>query len=82
MAEVIGLIASITAIVGIAGTATKLSRSLYRLAREAGSAEDEVRTLAANIAAFASVVRVAHDSLRTYCKKQLKSPALVYIKNH
>jgi hypothetical protein len=71
----------ITAIVGIAGAATKLSKSLLRTAREAGSASDDIRTFAMDINAFSSVILLAHNSLREHCSRQSHS-VLRYINNH
>lgn len=82
MAEVVGLAASIIAIIGIAETATKVARSLLRIARKAGTARDDIQTLASSIMAFSAVIQVAHDSLKAHHQKDPKSPVLKYIAEH
>jgi hypothetical protein len=79
MADPLDLIDSITATAGIAGAATKLSKSLLRTAREAGPASDDIRTFAMDISAFSSVILLAHNSLREHCSKQSNSDVLKYI---
>ena len=83
MAEVLGLVASITAIVGIAGAATKLSKTLYGVARDAGSARDDIETWACTFASFSSVVQTAYMSLRDHLEARAQSLVINYIKeNH
>lgn len=82
MAETLALAGSIIAIVQIAGAATKLSQSLYTTARKAGSAKEDIETFAMDISAFASIIRVAHDSIRGHCQKESNSAVLRYIWEH
>src|SRR5438105_1133491 len=82
MAEALALAGSIIAIVQIAGAATKLSRSLYATARKAGSAKEDIQKFAMDINAFASIIRVAHDSIRGHCQKESNSSVLRYIREH
>ena len=80
MAEVVGLVASITAIVGIAGAATKLSKTLYGVARDAGSAREDIETWAFAFASFSSVIQTAHMSLNDHFKNRTQSSVIRYIK--
>jgi hypothetical protein len=82
MAEAIALVGSIFAIVQIAGAASKLSKSLFRTALKAGSARDEIEAFAADIGAFASIIRVAHDALLGHCHKESNSAVLRYVRDH
>lgn len=82
MAEALALTGSIFTIVQIAGAATKLSRSLYATARKAGSAKGEIEKFAMDINTFASIIRVAHDSIRGHCRKESNSAVLRYIREH
>ena len=83
MAEVVGLVASITAIVGIAGAAAKLSKTLYGVAKDAGSAQDDIETWAIKFASFSSVIQTAHFSLDLHFKTRAQSRACEFIKeNH
>lgn len=70
MAEVIALVASITAIVGVAKEAAKLSRTLYRISRAAGSAKGEIEKHAANTAAFSSAIQATRELLQIHFPKQ------------
>ena len=81
-AELIGLIGSIWAIAGIAGAAAKLSQSLYRTARQAGSAGEDIEAIATKVAAFPSLITMAHDSIRNYCQKQPQLQVLQFINDH
>lgn len=82
MAEIIGLFASITAIVGAAGAAAKLAKSLHHTARRAGSAREEIQLHALNTVAFSSAVLAAHDMLRTHFQKQSHSSVISYVQKH
>ena len=82
MAEAIALVGTIFTIVQISGAAMKLSRSLYATARKAGSAKEDIQKFAMDINAFASIIRVAHDSIRGHCQKESNSAVLRYIREH
>jgi hypothetical protein len=86
MAEVVGLIASITAIVGIAGAATKLSSSLYRVAQSCGAASEDIERFAGEVDLFATTIGMAHYSLREHCQNHSNSsacsPALEYMREN
>jgi hypothetical protein len=82
MAEAIALAGTIFTIVQIAGAATKLSRSLYATARKAGSAKEDIQNFAMDINAFASIMRIAHDSIRGHCRNESNSAVLRYIREH
>lgn len=86
MAEVVGLIAGITAIVGIAGAATKLSSSLYRVAQSCRVAGEDIERFAGEIDLFASTIMMAHYSLRERCQNHsnssVHSPALEYMREN
>ena len=79
MAELLGLIGSVIAIAQIAGAAIKLSQSLHRTAHYAGSAEEDMQAFAMDISAFASIIRVAHDSIRRQCEKESNSSVLQFL---
>jgi hypothetical protein len=82
MAEALALAGAIIAIVQIAGAATKLSQSLYRTSRRAGSARGDIQAFAMDIGAFASVIRVAHDAILAHCDKESDSAVLRYVRDH
>jgi hypothetical protein len=82
MADPFDLINSITATAGIAGAATKLSKSLLRTAREVGPASDDIRTFAMGISAFSSVILLAHNALREHYARQSHSSLLKFINDH
>jgi hypothetical protein len=69
MAEVIGLVASITAIVGAAGAAARLSRTLYRISRAAGSTKRDIEMHAANTASFSSAIQATRELLQIHFPK-------------
>lgn len=76
------LAASLVAFVGIAGTAAKLSKSLYRTARSASSARKDIETLSMHIEAFSSVVMAAYVSLKHYSHEQARSTVVDYVEEH
>ena len=81
MAEALALTASIVAIIQIAGAATKVSRTLYRVARKAGTASDDIHAFAMDIGAFASVIGVARTALRSHCANACRTPVLKYLED-
>ena len=82
MAEALALAGTIFAILQIPGAATKLSQSLYATARKVGSAKEDIQKFAMDINAFASIIRVAHDSIRGHCRRESNSSVLRYIREH
>ncbi|TAQ88630.1 hypothetical protein B7494_g3054 [Chlorociboria aeruginascens] len=81
MAELAGLFASIIAIVGVAGTATKLSISLYKAAREAGAAGNDIKEFALKVQSFASIMEVAHGTLQKSCSQNPSSTFLKQVQD-
>lgn len=74
----LSLTASLVAILGIAGSATKLSRTLYSVARKAGPAGVGIESFAMDVSTFASVVQMAHSLLNEHCDVQTRlQPSLV-----
>lgn len=82
MAEALAVIGAVTAILQIAGAATKFSQTLYRTAHYAGSAKEDIQAFAMDIGAFASVIRVAHDAIRGHCEKESNSAVLQFVRDH
>lgn len=82
MAELAGLIASIGAIAGMAGTAAQFSRSLYDAAKRIRSAQIDIEEFGEKIDTFASVLRLAYHSIRRNCHNNPQSDLLIYINNH
>lgn len=80
--ELAGLVASIGGIVHIAGTAAKFSATLYRTARSAGSARKDIEEFAMDVSTFASVIRVAHDSIQDHCRNNCQLHVLQYVEEH
>lgn len=82
MAEILGLIGSGVAILQVAEAATKLSKSLFHLARRIKSASEEIKDFAMQTQLFAGVIGAAHASLQQHNRSQgSESPVLRYIDN-
>jgi hypothetical protein len=82
MAEIVGLVASITAIAQAAEMATKVSRRLFRLAQRVRAAREEIKDFAMQTQLFAGVVGLAHQSLQQHNRSQGSgSQVLLYVDN-
>jgi hypothetical protein len=68
----ISFTASLVAILGIAGSATRLSTTLYSIARKAGSAGLGIERFAMDVGTFASVVQIAYGLLNEHCHTQTR----------
>lgn len=73
--------ASLIAIGTAAGTALKISKSLYDLARTYKSAAEEIENFALDLRSFASVVQLGQDSLERHRKKSPLSEIIKYIES-
>ncbi len=82
MAEVAGLIASVATLLSVASTAISVSRSLFKLASEAGPIEAEIYQFALQIRSFAVISNLAHESLDSNCARESKSQVLDYMNTH
>lgn len=79
MAEGIALAASITALVGVAGTAAKVSKSLIRAARDIKYADEDIHKFAVDIRTFASIIKIAHHVLHRRVSNPNLSEVLEYL---
>jgi hypothetical protein len=81
MAKIGGLASGTKTIFQVGGAATKISRILYRVARKAGCASDDIHAFATDIGSFASIIGVAHIALRRHSSNNRRTPVLDYIDN-
>jgi hypothetical protein len=79
MAEILGLVASIAAVAGVADHALRLARSMKRLSRDLGAARKDIRCFARDIDAFSSIIGAAHYTLQTHAKPESPSKIVVFI---
>ncbi|KAJ2895782.1 hypothetical protein MKZ38_006175 [Zalerion maritima] len=79
MAEVVGLAASIVAIVSTAATAAKFASTVLRIAREVGSTREDLRWLGIQVNGFSATTEMAYDALRPHLDDISKSKSLTYM---
>lgn len=66
--EVVGLLASLTALVGAARAVGAIAGTLYEIANGLNSAADEVRFLGCQIETFTSTSTMASVVIKSYCR--------------
>jgi hypothetical protein len=79
MAEIVGLAASILAILGVADSAVEMAKRMKRLSKSLGAARKEIRSFSRDIDAFASVIGAAHYALREHSKPEAEAPSKVLV---
>ncbi|KAH7317577.1 hypothetical protein BKA65DRAFT_104639 [Rhexocercosporidium sp. MPI-PUGE-AT-0058] len=82
MAEAVGLVASVVALAGAAGTALKMSKALYDLAQSLEAAAYEIEDFALNVKVFGSVMELGYTSLQGAFGREFETPVVEYIKRN
>ena len=82
MAEALGIVASLAALIQLAGYAREFGSALYRFSKDAGMAMWEIQNFANNARAFSHMVLAADVSLRKFCREHSNSAVLAYIARH
>lgn len=79
MAEFLAIAGGMAAVVQLAGTGRRFSKTLHRFATNAGAAAAEVERFANQVRTFSDAVEVAEQTLSSYCQVYPKSPLVAYI---
>jgi hypothetical protein len=72
----LSICASVLAVSGAAGTASKAANSFYKMARKAGKAGEDMKFFSAHIDAFASIIHSAYSTIRDHYSEDNKSRTL------
>jgi hypothetical protein len=65
----LSITASVIAVAGAAGTASKCARAFYKIARKAGAVREDVEFFASHIDTFGSIVSSVHNTIRDHYMK-------------
>ncbi|KAL0932333.1 uncharacterized protein CTRU02_213286 [Colletotrichum truncatum] len=79
MAEIVGIVASLAAIIQLIEYGEKLSRQLYKFSDFIKFKAEEVEECAARTQLFSDTVNLARSTLDKYCEENKKSAVIEYI---
>lgn len=79
MAEAFAVLGALTTICTVASGTLKLTEKLYNVARDLGSAGDDVEDFAMTVGNFSSVIMTAQRTLKQYCSGKQTHEMLLYL---
>jgi hypothetical protein len=74
--------ATIAALFQLVDYGMSAASNLYKTARNAGAAEQELESLAHRIQLFATTVRMARETLKRHCDEYPQSPVVIFNEHH